>query len=685
MRSLRLVAGLSAVPLTLLGLSVFVPAANAGFPGENGKIVFTRSVSGNSDIYTVAPDGTGEVRLTANAAADDQAAWSSDGTKIAFVSERTGSDEIFVMDGTNVTRITDRPTSFDWMPTWSPDGTEIAFASTGGSQDGIFIVSATGGTATKLTDGTSPAWSPDGTKIAFSYMNTGAGDVSSEIYVIGVDGSGLTRLTTNSREDVDADWSPDGSKLAFSRFDTGGDGLVNMEVWTMNADGSGATKVSGADSAMWPTWSPDGTQIAFQGEPAGGTNWDIYRMPAAGGAWTRITTATAVDGEPDWQATAPAETTNGRIAFTSNRDGNFEIYTMKPGGADQQRLTTNNAAMDDYAAWSPDGDKIAFTSWRNGNAEIYVMDPDGSHQTRLTTNSAYDAEPTWSPDGSQIAFVSDRSGDEDLWVMDADGTGAELLLGADLVDEFSPDWSENGVAFVSDYSGNNDIWVWDAVPGDPATQMTDDAASDYSPSWAPSDPGATFHHILFVRGAPGVGDLWDLTLEAGEIQVTTTAKWEFGTDWSPDGNWLLFSRAAVGDQTTAQVWKKSPEGVETQLTSVSGGNFNPDMQPCPDGACGGTTARHSRSITLGLSGSLTASGQLTADDGFGACAASATVEIQRKIDGAWTMVGSTTTSAQGRYAQAVPDHDGRYRARAPRLVLGSDVCRLAVSSKVQHT
>ena len=104
----------------------------------------------------------------------------------------------------------------------------------------------------------------------------------------------------------------------------------------------------------------------------------------------------------------PAWSPNGRrLAFSSSRDGDDEIYVMNADGTDQTRLT-NNPASDGAPAWSPDGAKIVFQSNRDGNREIYVMSANGSGQIRLTNNPAADSNPAWSPDGSTIAFDSDR-------------------------------------------------------------------------------------------------------------------------------------------------------------------------------------------------------------------------------------------------------------------------------------
>src|SRR5690349_16300674 len=100
-------------------------------------------------------------------------------------------------------------------------------------------------------------------------------------------------------------------------------------------------------------------------------------------------------------ATTTTKYMNGKIVFDTDRDGNYEIYTVDSDGSNQTRLT-NNSSRDRDAAWSPDGSRIAFQANRDGNYEIYTMNADGSNPTRLTNNTATEDEPSWSPDGSKI-------------------------------------------------------------------------------------------------------------------------------------------------------------------------------------------------------------------------------------------------------------------------------------------
>ena len=132
---------------------------------------------------------------------------------------------------------------------------------------------------------------------------------------------------------------------------------------------------------------------------------------------------------------------NGKIAFGSFRDGNFEIYVMNADGSNQTNLT-NNPASDQGPSWSPDGTKIAFFSGRDdpSTSEVYVMNADGSSQTRLTfiTNGW----PAWSPDGTKITFTSNQGPNPfpgEIYVMNADGTGATRLTNNSATDQVS-DW-----------------------------------------------------------------------------------------------------------------------------------------------------------------------------------------------------------------------------------------------------
>jgi len=264
-----------------------------------------------------------------------------EGAKIAFVSNRDGNWEIYVMNanGTDQTRLTNNQED-DLLPNWSPDGNKIAFMSNRDGNDGIYVMNADGSDQIMLTnyDDSYPVWSPDGQQIAFSSDRDGL----KKIYVMDSNGSNQTQITKEDYgHDIDPNWAPDGQKITFISNRDGGE----YAIYIMNADGSNQILLSHVSELEYsPHWSPDGK----------------------------------------------------KIGFVSARNGNDEIYVMNMDGSEVTRLT-NNQDSDSDPTWSPDEQEILFDSNRNGNWNIYMMNADGSNQTRLTNNSAYDDyQPVWS-------------------------------------------------------------------------------------------------------------------------------------------------------------------------------------------------------------------------------------------------------------------------------------------------
>jgi len=298
------------------------------------------------------------VRINEHLLYEDDATWTAAPRPswIAFVSDRDGNEEIYVMpvDGGPALRLTDHPAR-DNQPAWSPDGTRIAFVSDRDGNSEIYVMNADGSDPVNLTRNpatdTAPSWSPDGTRILFTSDRDGGGPSNEAIYVMNADGTGVRRLTYDSYIDSSASWVDD--RIAFHSYRAG-----NADIYLMNPDGSGRCQVThDLTDESSPVWSP------LQDEQAGAH----------------------------------------LLAFVSNRDGedpwstDYNIWVMTPaceGPLSMWRLT-EDPAIDLHPTWSPDGTRIAFSSNRDGDWEIYVVNADGTGLVKLTDNSAYDSEPSW--------------------------------------------------------------------------------------------------------------------------------------------------------------------------------------------------------------------------------------------------------------------------------------------------
>jgi Tol biopolymer transport system component len=263
------------------------------------------------------------------------------------------------------------------------------------------------------------------------------------------------------------------------------------------------------------------------------------------------------------------------IVFTSERDGQREIYSMDPDGRNQRNLS-NNKAVDSAPALSPDGKLIAFHSDRNGNFDIYVMNADGSNQRQLTHDPAFDLNPTWSPDGKQLAFESARDGNSELYAMNADGSGVRRLT-TDPAADFDPAWSPDGtrIAFASRRrGGNNDIYVMNA-DGSNQKILDSDPHVEYNPAWSPDSRQIAFHSDR----EGGSSQIWLINADGTGLERLThtsvsTGASDYNPVWAPDGATLAFQSNLHGND---DIYILNVDGTDlTQLTKDPAADLAPD-------------------------------------------------------------------------------------------------------------
>jgi Tol biopolymer transport system component len=303
---------------------------------------------------------------------------------------------------------------------------KIAFVSNRDGPDEIYVMNADGSGQTRLTtsannvDNKDPSWSPDGKQIAFLSDRDGGGD--DELWVMNADGSGARQPTFNTLAEFSIDWSPDGRRLVFSQANPPGDDL-----FLINVDGSGLTQLTFTDFfQIGPHFSPDGQWIAFNRDVGPGS--DVLGLVRPDG--TGITSLTSIE------AFAPDFTADGkRIVFYSGEapDGGTdeEIMSVATNGSDLRQLTFNSAPGGSDSAPSPsrDGlDRIAFRSNRGGDPELYLMNADGSGVVQLTNTTGTNRGPDWQPTATcrgKVATIVGTAASETL----TGGPGADIISG----------------------------------------------------------------------------------------------------------------------------------------------------------------------------------------------------------------------------------------------------------------
>jgi Tol biopolymer transport system component len=267
---------------------------------------------------------------------------------------------------------------------------------------------------------------------------------------------------------------------------------------------------------------------------------------------------------------------NGRIAFSSDVDGDREIFTIAPGGGPIQKLT-ENGVDDDAPVWSADGSRIAFTRKVGGVDEIFTMNADGTNQVNLTNHGARDQAPTWSPNGRRIAFHSDRADGSnfEIWVMDADGSSPVRLTNDPPFQNANPAWSPDGtrIAFQSGRTLNAEIW-WMNPDGSDQTQLTSNGADDIEPAWSPDGT-----RIAFQSRRSGNDDIW--VMPAASLAPATQVTFAGGPDsvpaWAPDGSRIAFQANRSG---TNDIYFADAGGADLgSIVPSPGQDRSPDWQP----------------------------------------------------------------------------------------------------------
>lgn len=267
-------------------------------------ILFASDRSGNFDIYRILPDGSGLTRLTDDPGDESSPSWSPDHDFIVFTSDRSGDADLYKMEagGGSWTQLTSDPAD-DVHPVWSPDGSRIAFVSDRDGDWEIFVINADGTELRQVTSNEAwddfPAWSPDSARLVYTSRRNGNYD----LYLLNLTTEADEPLTTSPYADAHPAWAPEGDKIVYVTVVLEGGALLReIDVLNVHDPEHPQHVISlepGEAISGCVDWSPDGGWIVFTSERDG--NEEIYLAPADGGWTANLTDAPlSSDNAPAW-------------------------------------------------------------------------------------------------------------------------------------------------------------------------------------------------------------------------------------------------------------------------------------------------------------------------------------------------------------------------------------------------
>ena len=615
---------------------------NPNWSPDGRRIAFTSDRDRGAeaaDIYAMDADGSNVVRLTYGSRdeIDKQPNWSPDGRRIAFSSNRDTADafNIYVMDadGSNIVRLTHGSgDEANDSPDWSPDGRRIAFASFRDRVAGVYVMDADGSHVVRLISGSGselygePRWSPVSISPAPAAAPAQRESTATDPFSVAIETStssvnaGESFTVTARMYGLQESGEHGGISVSFpSLTQSGGSkdrhssSLADIEVVDYTTGTSNVTfhqpgatiyhregnrqfpaeyLLVESDDPTWPAAAERTLVLRVTPKIPGDFKVQVRGWLCADGytQCDRVPTESAVQDQQGWFAdeitisVAPPEvrataSASGRIAFSSGRDGDLEIYVMNDDGTDVVQLTHNDAD-EWHPALSPDGRRIAFKSDRDGeDYEIYVMNADGSGVVQLTDNDSEEEVPAWSPDGRRIAFSSNRDGDYEIYVMNADGSGVVQLTESG---GGSSAWSPDGrrIAFDSWRDRSREIYVMN-TDGSGLVRLTDNDFWDSDPAWSPDG-----RRIAFESDRDGDDDNNDYEIYvmnadgSGVVQLTYNDAIEWSATWSPDGRRIAFSSKRDGD---LDIFIMNDDGTDVvQLTDHDSIDWSPTWSPAAE-------------------------------------------------------------------------------------------------------
>jgi Tol biopolymer transport system component/predicted Ser/Thr protein kinase len=562
------------------------------FSPDGNQVVFSwdGEKRDNPDIY-LKLIGTGgpPLRLTTHPAADYGPRWSPDGRFIVFLRElskdRSALLLIPALSGPErkIAEIFDMHSLSLPGPyvAWSADGNSLVISDRESATGpfALFLLSIESGERQKLTSppaqslgDSSPAFSPDGRTLAFSRnIDSGVGDLYLVAVSEGLKPTGeARRITFENRGASNPAWAADGRGVVFSLWFSGGEGLWRIAVPSFMGQAAKPQRLASlGDNVMEPAISRRGQRLAYSHLLSHNNIWRMATPILDGGPRVRdvknlkpansiapFISSTRNDNTPQFSPDGK------KIAFTSERSGNLEIWVCDSNGSNPVQLTSFRGPAVTTPRWSPDSGRIAFDSDAEGNYDIWVIDANGGKAQRMTTHPANDGNPSWSRDGRWIYFDSARTGEQQVWKIPAGG-GDAIQVTRDR--GFAPLESPDG-KFLYYVKSLADTELWRIpVEGGQATKVLEglssylnlaivDSGVFFVPTRLPNSDrrlASSVRSTIALRaaamgsqGTAAGSSLQFLSFATHKISpvVKSDKPLDLGLAVSPDGRWILYTQ-----------------------------------------------------------------------------------------------------------------------------------------------
>jgi len=533
-------------------------------------------------------------RLTTQPGYNGGAAVSADGRSVAYVSDRTGSLEIFVtgqtLEGRELAITSDGGQNI--QPEWSADGQWLAFHSR--QRGGIWIVPSAGGSPRQIVEfGSGPSWSPDGDRLVFT-SDAGGMVAESELWTVRRDGSDRRQLTQAGRPPGGhrmPSWSHDGRSVVFV-VEQGG---IANRLWVVAVDDGHLTELGNFTGfAAFPRFSPQDDFVYWAGD-YGVANGALWRsavdggggprgqpealMPIEGGLVDGLSIARdgtlvysvatddsnlwAVDVSPAGDAgepvpltddapgnrnTYPDYSSDGRIAYTRRVVGHGpSTWIVEEDGRHREPLGIDPPSRNPH--WRADGK--ALLVWQGGELDGGLVWVDAA--TRRTTKVPFNAQGLnnvrLSPDGREIAYHWIQPEGTNVWTRALDGKPPrQVTFGAEAVTY--PAWSPDGRSLAVEIKRGDQTHIGVVSREGGAVEMlVEDRGQNWPHSWAPDGD-----RIAFAGERGGVWNIWAVSRRTRTsrrlTQFTSASGYVRYPSWSPQGRRIVFERS----QRTGSVW-----------------------------------------------------------------------------------------------------------------------------------